>query len=53
MNTSLDPRLKARIEEDALDTQGFERPHALMQAVGMVNDHVTGCFRHREVEKLA
>jgi aspartate carbamoyltransferase catalytic subunit len=33
VNTSLDPRLKARIEEDALDTQGFERPHALMQAV--------------------
>jgi aspartate carbamoyltransferase catalytic subunit len=29
----LDPRLKSRIEEDALDTQGFERPHALMQAV--------------------
>lgn len=27
--------------------------YALMQAVGMVNDHVTGCFRHREVEKLA
>ncbi|MEJ2609081.1 MAG: aspartate carbamoyltransferase [Candidatus Thiodiazotropha sp.] len=30
---SLDPRLKTHIEEDALDTQGFERPHALMQAV--------------------
>jgi aspartate carbamoyltransferase catalytic subunit len=30
---SLDPRLKDPIEEDALDTQGFERPHALMQAV--------------------
>jgi aspartate carbamoyltransferase catalytic subunit len=29
----LDPRLQARIEEDTLDTQGFERPHALMQAV--------------------
>ncbi len=23
--------------------------YAFMQAVGMVNDHVTGCFRHREV----
>lgn len=33
MKEKLDPRLKARIEEDALDTQGFERPHALMQAV--------------------
>ncbi len=26
--------------------------YAHMQAVGMVNDHVVGCFRHREVEKL-
>ncbi|MBE2179953.1 MAG: DNA-3-methyladenine glycosylase I [Chthoniobacterales bacterium] len=23
--------------------------YAFMQAVGMVNDHVTTCFRHREV----
>jgi DNA-3-methyladenine glycosylase I len=23
--------------------------YAFMQAVGMVNDHVTSCFRHREV----
>jgi DNA-3-methyladenine glycosylase I len=27
--------------------------YAHMQAVGMVNDHVVDCFRHREVEKLA
>ncbi len=25
--------------------------HAFMQAVGMVNDHVTSCFRHRELAK--
>jgi DNA-3-methyladenine glycosylase I len=24
-----------------------------MQAVGMVNDHVVGCFRHDEVKKIA
>ena len=24
--------------------------YAFMQAVGMVNDHLTGCFRHREVK---
>ena len=23
--------------------------YAFMQAVGMVNDHVVGCFRHREL----
>jgi len=27
--------------------------YAFMQAVGMVNDHVVGCFRHSEVKKLA
>lgn len=26
--------------------------YALMQAVGMVNDHVVGCFRHAEVSAL-
>jgi DNA-3-methyladenine glycosylase I len=26
--------------------------YAHMQAVGMVNDHLTGCFRHGEVAKL-
>ncbi len=26
--------------------------YAFMQAVGMVNDHTTDCFRHREVARL-
>jgi len=26
--------------------------YAFMQAAGMVNDHVVGCFRHREVARL-
>jgi DNA-3-methyladenine glycosylase I len=26
--------------------------YAHMQATGMVNDHIVGCFRHREVAKL-
>ena len=26
--------------------------YAFAQAVGMVNDHVTGCFRHAECAKL-
>jgi DNA-3-methyladenine glycosylase I len=25
--------------------------YAFMQAVGMVNDHLTGCFRHREISR--
>jgi DNA-3-methyladenine glycosylase I len=27
--------------------------YAFMQAVGMVNDHVVGCYRHRELQRLA
>jgi DNA-3-methyladenine glycosylase I len=26
--------------------------YAFMQAVGMVNDHTVGCFRHEEVRAL-
>ena len=26
--------------------------YAYMQSVGMVNDHVTSCFRYREIVKL-
>jgi DNA-3-methyladenine glycosylase I len=26
--------------------------YAQMQAVGMVNDHVVDCFRHREIRRL-
>ena len=27
--------------------------HAFMQAVGLVNDHTTDCFRHAQVQKMA
>jgi DNA-3-methyladenine glycosylase I len=42
----------------ALKAKGFKFTgpvivYAFMQAVGMVNDHVTTCFRHGEVAKLA
>ena len=49
-------------ESDALSTdlkkRGFRFVgstiiYAHMQAVGMVNDHVVGCFRHRPCAKLA
>jgi DNA-3-methyladenine glycosylase I len=42
----------------ALKAKGFKFcgpviVYAFMQAVGMVNDHLTGCFRHGEVAALA
>ncbi len=41
----------------ALKAKGFNFcgpviTYAFMQAVGMVNDHVTGCFRHAEVAAM-
>ncbi len=42
----------------ALKARGFKFcgpviVYAFMQAVGMVNDHMTGCFRHDEVAKMS
>jgi DNA-3-methyladenine glycosylase I len=42
----------------ALKAKGFKFcgpviVYAFMQAVGMVNDHTTGCFRHVEVAAMA
>jgi DNA-3-methyladenine glycosylase I len=42
----------------ALKSHGFKFTgtticYAFMQAVGMVNDHLATCFRHREVGRLA
>ena len=42
----------------ALKAKGFKFTgpvivYAFMQAVGMVNDHVTPCFRHGEVRRMA
>ncbi|HTV78314.1 MAG TPA: DNA-3-methyladenine glycosylase I [Steroidobacteraceae bacterium] len=41
----------------ALKSKGFKFVgptivYAFMQAVGVVNDHVTSCFRHRQVKRL-
>ena len=45
---------QSRAMSRAMKTRGFKfcGPticYALMQATGMVNDHVTGCFRHRDL----
>jgi DNA-3-methyladenine glycosylase I len=42
----------------ALKSKGFKFvgptiAYAWMQAVGMVNDHITTCFRHAEIKRLA
>ena len=42
----------------ALKAKGFKFTgpvivYAFMQAVGMVNDHVTPCFRHAQVRSMS
>jgi len=49
---------ESRAMSKALKARGFRfcGPticYAFMQAVGMVNDHLTDCFRHAEVAKLS
>jgi len=46
--------VESKVMSKALKKRGFRFVgptvcYAFMQAVGMVNDHVTSCFRHREV----
>ena len=48
---------ESRAMSKALKRRGFTFVgpticYAFMQATGMVNDHVVGCFRHREVAAL-
>ncbi len=48
---------ESRVMSKDLKRRGFKFVgpticYAFMQAVGMVNDHLTGCFRYREVNML-
>jgi len=42
-------RLAAELKKRGFQFLGPTTCYAFMQAVGMVNDHLVGCFRHREV----
>ncbi|MBL8382590.1 MAG: DNA-3-methyladenine glycosylase I [Burkholderiales bacterium] len=44
--------LSRALKADGCKFVGSTICYAFMQAVGMVNDHETGCFRHREVARL-
>jgi DNA-3-methyladenine glycosylase I len=42
-------RLAAELKKRGFQFLGPTTCYAFMQAVGMVNDHLVGCFRHREL----
>ncbi|MHC4838488.1 MAG: DNA-3-methyladenine glycosylase I [Planctomycetota bacterium] len=50
--TELSKRISKELKKRGLNFVGPTIIYALMQATGMVNDHVVGCFRHREVAAL-
>lgn len=50
--TETSRRLSKDLKARGLSFVGPTIVYAFMQAVGMVNDHVVGCYRYREVQGL-
>lgn len=51
--TALSDTISKDLKKRGFNFVGSTICYAFMQAVGMVNDHVLGCFRHDEVKKIA
>jgi DNA-3-methyladenine glycosylase I len=52
-STALSDRMSKELKRRGFSFAGSTICYAFMQAVGMVNDHVVGCFRHGELKKTA
>lgn len=50
--TELSEKISKDMKKRGFNFVGPTIVYAFMQAVGMVNDHVVGCFRHQECAKL-
>ena len=50
--TETSERMSKDLKKRGLKFVGPTICYAFMQAVGMVNDHTTDCFRHQEIRKL-
>jgi DNA-3-methyladenine glycosylase I len=51
-STALSDRMSKELKKRGFSFVGSTICYAFMQAAGMVNDHVVGCFRHEEVKKM-
>ena len=51
--TELSDAMSRDLQKRGLKFVGSTICYAFMQAVGMVNDHSTDCYRHREIRALA
>lgn len=50
-HTETSDRMSRDLKKRGFNFVGSTICYAFMQAVGMVNDHVTDCFRHRELHR--
>nr|WP_305118723.1 DNA-3-methyladenine glycosylase I [Brucepastera parasyntrophica] len=50
--TGLSDTISKDLKKRGMNFVGSTIIYAFMQAVGIVNDHTTDCFRYREVKKL-
>jgi DNA-3-methyladenine glycosylase I len=51
--TDLSDALSKDLKQRGFNFIGTTICYSFMQAIGMVNDHLVGCFRHGEVSRLA
>jgi len=51
--TPLSDRISKDLKNRGFSFVGSTIIYAYMQAIGMVNDHLTDCFRHAECRRLA
>jgi len=51
--TEVSRRISKALKAEGFNFCGPTIVYAFMQAVGMANDHLTGCFRHAECAALA
>ena len=51
--TEVSRKISKALKMEGFNFVGPTIVYAFMQAVGMVNDHLTGCFRHAECKAIA
>lgn len=51
--TEVSRKMSKALRDEGFNFVGPTIVYAFMQAVGMVNDHLVGCFRHEEVRALS
>ncbi len=53
VNTAISDMMSKDLKKRGFNFVGSTICYAFMQAVGMVNDHTTDCFRYEEIKQLA